>query len=118
MRVVDLATQLEVSEMTIRRDLNSLEGQSLIQRTHGGAVLTERMMFEFDYRNRREVSRAAKHAIAVARVNALELPARGQATPDRLAGVRSERGPTIRTHRPCGMVVESAKETVGGGCAA
>lgn len=50
--------------MTIRRDLTSLEKQFLIQRTHGGAMLSERMMLEFDYRDRREVNRAAKCAIA------------------------------------------------------
>ncbi len=62
--ISELAKEFGVSEMTIRRDLTSLEGQSLIQRTHGGAMLTERMMLEFDYRDRREVNRAAKRAIA------------------------------------------------------
>jgi DeoR/GlpR family transcriptional regulator of sugar metabolism len=63
--VSDLAKEFGVSEMTIRRDLTSLEERSLIQRTHGGAMLSERMMLEFDYRDRREVNRAAKHAIAL-----------------------------------------------------
>lgn len=62
--ISELAKEFGVSEMTIRRDLTSLEGQSLIQRTHGGAMLTERMMLEFDYRDRREVNRAVKRAIA------------------------------------------------------
>lgn len=60
----ELAEGFGVSEMTIRRDLAVLEQQSHIQRTHGGAVLTERMMFEFDYRDRRANNRAAKRAIA------------------------------------------------------
>ncbi|MDO8542952.1 MAG: DeoR/GlpR family DNA-binding transcription regulator [Opitutaceae bacterium] len=62
--IVELAREFAVSEMTIRRDLDVLEGKSQIQRTHGGAVLTERMMFEFDYRERRERNRAEKCAIA------------------------------------------------------
>lgn len=62
--VSELAREFDVSEMTIRRDLAVLEGQSHIQRTHGGAFLTQRMMLEFDYRGRREVNRAAKAAIA------------------------------------------------------
>lgn len=62
--VSELAREFDVSEMTIRRDLAALEGQSHIQRTHGGAFLTQRMMLEFDYRGRREVNRAAKAAIA------------------------------------------------------
>ncbi len=61
-----LAREFDVSEMTIRRDLAALEDKSHIQRTHGGAVLTERMMLEFDYRDRREHNQDAKRAIAAA----------------------------------------------------
>ncbi len=64
--ISQLAREFDVSEMTIRRDLAALEGKSHIHRTHGGAVLTERMMLEFDYRDRREHNRAAKRAIAAA----------------------------------------------------
>lgn len=64
--VSELAREFGVSEMTIRRDLEALEEKFHIQRTHGGAVLTERMMLEFDYRERREANRAAKRAIAAA----------------------------------------------------
>jgi DeoR/GlpR family transcriptional regulator of sugar metabolism len=38
-RVNELAKQLSVSLITIRRDLQFLEDQELIKRTHGGAVL-------------------------------------------------------------------------------
>ncbi len=62
--VSDLARQFGVSEMTIRRDLRALEDQAQIQRTHGGAMLTERMILEFSYRDRREQHREAKRAIA------------------------------------------------------
>lgn len=64
--VSELAQEFDVSEMTIRRDLAALEGQSHIQRTHGGAMLTQRMMLEFDYRDRREHNRPLKRAIATA----------------------------------------------------
>ena len=64
--ISELARQFGVSEMTIRRDLAALEGKAHIHRTHGGAVLTERMMLEFDYRDRRETNRAAKVAVAAA----------------------------------------------------
>ena len=64
--ISELARTFGVSEMTIRRDLAALEGKSHIQRTHGGAMLTERMMLEFDYRDRRETNRAVKCAIAAA----------------------------------------------------
>jgi len=62
--ISELARLFDVSEMTVRRDLTALEKQSHIQRTHGGAMLTERMLIEFDYRGRREVNRAEKRAIA------------------------------------------------------
>jgi DeoR family deoxyribose operon repressor len=39
--VKDLARYLFTSEMTIRRDLNDLEGEGIIRRTHGGAILTD-----------------------------------------------------------------------------
>lgn len=62
--ISELAQEFGLSEMTIRRDLDALEAKSQIQRTHGGAVLTERMMFEFDYRERRQRNRSEKCAIA------------------------------------------------------
>jgi DeoR/GlpR family transcriptional regulator of sugar metabolism len=37
----DLASRLAVSVSTVRRDLDALETQGLLQRTHGGAVLRE-----------------------------------------------------------------------------
>lgn len=39
--VSDLSTMLNVSEVTIRRDLEKLEGENFLTRTHGGAVLNE-----------------------------------------------------------------------------
>ncbi len=37
-KVVDLATELDVSEMTIRRDLDMLTADGVVQRVRGGAV--------------------------------------------------------------------------------
>jgi len=62
--ISELAGDFGVSEMTVRRDLAALEGQAQVQRTHGGAILTERMILEFDYRYRRELNRRAKQSIA------------------------------------------------------
>jgi DeoR/GlpR family transcriptional regulator of sugar metabolism len=38
-RVVDLAAQLDVSEMTVRRDLDTLHDAGLIVKVHGGATV-------------------------------------------------------------------------------
>lgn len=39
--VADLAQRLDVSEVTIRKDLVLMEGQGLLLRTYGGAILAE-----------------------------------------------------------------------------
>jgi DeoR/GlpR family transcriptional regulator of sugar metabolism len=47
--VTDLCQDLCVSEMTIRRDLAELEKQGLLQRTHGGATVTESAFFQISF---------------------------------------------------------------------
>lgn len=39
--VKEIAETLQVSDMTVRRDLDALEQQGIIRRTHGGAVLLD-----------------------------------------------------------------------------
>lgn len=62
--VSEIAAKLGVSEMTLRRDLDRLERAGHIRRTHGGAVPTERLGFEFDFAARRQANHAAKLVIA------------------------------------------------------
>ena len=51
-RSSSLSELLQVSEMTIRRDLDLLEQKGLVERTHGGAVFRqERVAGKFHYRN-------------------------------------------------------------------
>lgn len=59
----ELAQQLGVSEMTIRRDLKSLEQQNAIVRSYGGATLARRIHLEFQFDQRRQGALAAKQAI-------------------------------------------------------
>jgi DeoR/GlpR family transcriptional regulator of sugar metabolism len=51
-RTVDLCDLLETSEATIRRDLEWLEQKGILERTHGGAILSQRMVFEQEYQQR------------------------------------------------------------------
>jgi DeoR family transcriptional regulator of aga operon len=44
--VEDLARQMNMSPMTIRRDLTALEQQGLLRRTHGGAATIEPLIYE------------------------------------------------------------------------
>jgi DeoR/GlpR family transcriptional regulator of sugar metabolism len=71
--ISDLARQFAVSEMTIRRDLDKLEHSGQVQRTHGGAIPTERMDFTFDFLARRKSNMVAKKAIAREAVKMIKL---------------------------------------------
>jgi DeoR family fructose operon transcriptional repressor len=48
-RVSRLSEALGVSEVTIRRDLEELEQQGVLERTHGGAILAQRTSLEPAY---------------------------------------------------------------------
>ena len=51
-RSTALGTMLDISEATVRRDLQWLEGRGLLERIHGGAILSQQMRYEqkYDYR--------------------------------------------------------------------
>jgi DeoR/GlpR family transcriptional regulator of sugar metabolism len=51
-RTADLMDLLEASEATVRRDLEWLERKGILERTHGGAVLNQRVIFEQEYQLR------------------------------------------------------------------
>lgn len=72
--VIDVARELDVSAATVRRDLDELERQQLVSRTHGGAVSAARAI-EIPIRNRRNADAAPKRRIARAAVEMLQ---RGQ----------------------------------------
>jgi DeoR/GlpR family transcriptional regulator of sugar metabolism len=55
-RMDDLYTLLDTSEATVRRDLEWLERKGIVERTHGGAILNQRLTLEAEY-----LQRAQKH---------------------------------------------------------
>jgi DeoR family fructose operon transcriptional repressor len=63
-RVPDLSKLLNVSEITIRRDLSILENKNLLERTHGGAISTKRIYKEVHYNSRSYTEMENKDAIA------------------------------------------------------
>jgi DeoR family transcriptional regulator, aga operon transcriptional repressor len=65
--VTGLAQTLGVSSATIRRDLELLESQRLLARTHGGAV-SHGVLYELPLRYRAGRNEAEKHRIAAAAV--------------------------------------------------
>lgn len=65
LRIPELATVLEVSEGTVRNDLDALEQQGVLMRVHGGAVLSLQDHFQNDsFIRRYQQNAAAKLAIA------------------------------------------------------
>jgi DeoR/GlpR family transcriptional regulator of sugar metabolism len=58
MQIKDLATALDVSLMTIHRDLNDLQNQGLVRRIRGAVSAEKSMLFEssYLYRARQHVS--------------------------------------------------------------
>ncbi len=64
--VGDLADRFAVSVVTIRRDLDDLEREGLLQRTFGGAVFSHRSRFNKSFLERAGLHRREKRAIAAA----------------------------------------------------
>ena len=65
LRVSELAEALDVSEGTVRNDLNALEEKGRLRRVHGGAILIDKDQFQNDsFIRRYNQNVAAKQAIA------------------------------------------------------
>lgn len=62
--VSELAKQFEVSEETIRRDLDKLEKEGYVVKTYGGAVISEGAAIELPYVVRKKANVEAKQKIA------------------------------------------------------
>ncbi|MGL5819898.1 MAG: DeoR/GlpR family DNA-binding transcription regulator [Phycicoccus sp.] len=66
-RVSDLVEQLGVSDMTVRRDIEKLDGEGLVERVHGGALaIVPRATDEPGFRAKSLMMTAEKSAIAAA----------------------------------------------------
>lgn len=70
--VNEMAETLGVTPMTIRRDLQLLEENGLVEKSHGGAVLTESIVKEATYRNRKLAHITEKRRIAAAALPLIE----------------------------------------------
>jgi DeoR family fructose operon transcriptional repressor len=71
-RVRDLAAEFGVHDMTVRRDLDALVGQGLMERVRGGARLREQMAEELSHQLRAARNIEAKQAIARAALALIE----------------------------------------------
>ncbi|MCP4641375.1 MAG: DeoR/GlpR transcriptional regulator [bacterium] len=64
--VQELAERFDVSTMTVRRDLATLERDGILTRTHGGAVLSRAGVIEFSFKEQERRMAPEKRAIAKA----------------------------------------------------
>ncbi len=71
-KVADLSNRLGVSEITIRRDLETLEQEGVLERTHGGAIYSQRMRAEPLYTEKDRIHRREKQAIGRAAATLVE----------------------------------------------
>lgn len=72
-RVADLSRELEVSDMTVRRDLEILHDQGLLEKVHGGATaLSGLASFEPGFVAKSALEQAEKAAIAAAAAGLVE----------------------------------------------
>ena len=63
-QVSRLAEEFGVSELTIRRDLDQMEAEGLLKRTHGGATILRNMNAEPHYLQKAAMFAEEKHRIA------------------------------------------------------
>jgi DeoR/GlpR family transcriptional regulator of sugar metabolism len=64
--VSQLSSLLKVSEVTVRKDLERLERDGLLTRSHGGAILNERLLLEPSFAEKEDQWTQEKRAIAEA----------------------------------------------------
>lgn len=103
--VAMLAEEFGVTTETIRRDLSTLERQSVVTRVHGGAIPTERLGFEPGVSKRSGVMVAEKERIAKAAL--AEIPDDGAVLID--AGTTTAQlAQAIPTDRELTVVTNSA----------
>lgn len=68
----ELSALLEVSEATIRRDLEWLENDGILVRTHGGAILNQRLQLEPEYQLRAQHNIVEKRLIGATAASLIE----------------------------------------------
>lgn len=68
----ELSTLFGVSEATVRRDLEWMENEGILYRTHGGAILSQHLQLEPEYTLRAKRQVEEKHAIGALAAGLIE----------------------------------------------
>jgi DeoR/GlpR family transcriptional regulator of sugar metabolism len=103
-RVAELARDLEVSDMTVRRDLEILHERGLLEKVHGGATaISSFALFEPGFAAKSALQQAEKAAIAAAATELVEpgmaiAVSAGTTTHAMASGLAEIRGLTVVTN--------------------
>lgn len=108
-RTSDLCARLEASEATVRRDLEWLEQEGFLERTHGGAILSQRMTLEPGYPQRAQALTEEKRNIGALAASLLEkddvvFVNSGTTTTQVLRHTRNDSSITVFTNNLWGVV--------------
>jgi DeoR/GlpR family transcriptional regulator of sugar metabolism len=67
--IADMAKRLQISEVTLRKDLNELQGKGIVERAHGIARISPNVRARYSLEREMEVNFAIKELIAEAAVD-------------------------------------------------
>lgn len=104
--VTDLSQQFGVTEETVRRDLNQLERDGLLSRTHGGAIARKGEAEDLPYRTRHLTNIEAKRAISA---KVADLVRDGQSVMMDSSSTAYEALGALKTHRDLTLITNSVR---------
>jgi DeoR family fructose operon transcriptional repressor len=108
-RMDELYEMLDTSEATVRRDLEWLEREGILERTHGGAILSQRMTLEPEYVQRASTNPEEKRLIGELAAALIEnedivFINSGSTTAQVIRHIRSDAGITVFTNNLIGIL--------------
>jgi DeoR family fructose operon transcriptional repressor len=108
-RMDELYEMLDTSEATVRRDLEWLERDGILERTHGGAILSQRMTLEPEYVQRASTNPEEKRLIGELAAALIEnedivFINSGSTTAQVIRHIRSDAGITVFTNNLIGIL--------------
>ncbi|MDR0440422.1 MAG: DeoR/GlpR family DNA-binding transcription regulator [Candidatus Accumulibacter sp.] len=116
----ELAAEFGVSKITIRRDLDLLAGENLLERTRGGAVLAsclrlEELFDQKDHLSKREKSLIGRYAASLVGENETVFVNAGSTTLEVVRHLRGKKARVVTNNAAClGLDLEQELILLGG----
>ena len=114
----ELATEFGVSKMTIRRDLDTLAGENLLERTRGGAVLAsglrlEELFDQKDHVSKREKSLIGRYAASLVSEHETVFVNAGSTTLEVIRHLRGKKVRIVTNNAAClGLDLDPEQEII------